>query len=132
MLASLLSKNLEFIVSLGGIMNTQSYAQKLMNNLHQDELGSESLHPNFIESLLQAKNLLSDSKSISIPWLLIHGTRDKIVPVVELNPIIEAKIPERDLIEIDGGDHNFSGKYLRSACDILIKWIGKQIQMPKK
>ena len=132
MLASLLSKNLEFIVSLGGVMNTQSYAQKLMNNLHQDELGSESLHPNFIDSLLQAKNLLLDSKSISIPWLLIHGTRDKIVPVVELNPIIEAKIPERDLIEIDGGDHNFSGKYLRSACDILIKWIGKQMQMTKK
>ena len=59
---------------------------ELMNNLHQDELGSESLHPN-LESLLQAKNLLSDSKSI-YPWLLIHGTRDKIVPVVELNPII--------------------------------------------
>ena len=132
MLASLLSKNLEFIVSLGGVMNTQSYAQKLMNNLHQDELGSESLHPNFIESLLQAKNLLSDSKSISIPWLLIHGTRDKIVPIVELKPIIESKIPQRDLIEIDGGDHNFSGNYLSSACDILIKWIGKQMQMTKK
>ena len=89
-------------------MNTQSYAQKLMNNLHQDELGSESLHPNFIDSLLQAKNLLLDSKSICIPWLLIHGTRDKIVPIVELKPIIELKIPERDLFEIDGGDHNFS------------------------
>ena len=131
MLASLLSKNLEFIVSLGGVMNTQSYAQKLINNQHQDELGSESLHSNFIDSLLQKKNLLLDLNTISIPWLLIHGTRDKIVPTVELKPIIEAKIPQVELIEIDGGDHNFSGNYLSSACEILIKWIGKRMQMTK-
>jgi dipeptidyl aminopeptidase/acylaminoacyl peptidase len=72
------------------------------------------------------KHLVYDvAKKIKTPTLIIHGTQDEKVPIEQSRKTAKL-IPDCELKEISGGDHEFSNKndfneVIRLASDFLIQ-----------
>jgi len=68
------------------------------------------------------------------PTLLIHGDKDKLVPIEHSRRILEAfktaGVPS-DLIVIEGGQHGFIGAAKRRADDATVAWFEKYL-VPRK
>jgi pimeloyl-ACP methyl ester carboxylesterase len=89
---------------------------------------NSQLSENLKEDLKKIKSVYSLSASIMIPWLLIHGSEDKIVPVTDSSSLIPNFEETRDLVELPNADHFFSGESVAQVSGIIIDWIGKRIQ----
>jgi pimeloyl-ACP methyl ester carboxylesterase len=63
-----------------------------------------------------------------IPWLLIHGSEDKIVPVTDSSSLLLNFEETRHLVELPNADHFFSGETVSQVSRIIIDWLGKKIQ----
>jgi|SRR3989339_213921 len=70
-------------------------------------------------------NMYKKSKNIKIPTLIIHGTKDPVIPIK--NTIKLAKnFPKAKLVKIEGADHTLgvNGDYTESQ-NIILEWIRK-------
>ena len=87
------------------------------------------LSQEFVNEMLQIKSVLPRASGIQIPWLLIHGTNDDVVPISESQSLILNFEKARELIEIDGGDHLFSGTAINVVTDSVVDWLGRKLQV---
>jgi uncharacterized protein len=74
---------------------------------------------------------LSRMKEIKMPILVIHGSRDTIVPPALGRRLFEAAPEPREWYEIEGADHNdtyvVGGKrYVRKLRETAVRWVEKQ------
>lgn len=44
---------------------------------------------------------------VAVPLLFVQGTRDRLAPLDELRPVVDALGPRAELHVVDGGDHSF-------------------------
>jgi fermentation-respiration switch protein FrsA (DUF1100 family) len=64
-----------------------------------------------------------------LPWLLVHGTADEIVPVTDSQLLVQNFETSRELVEIDGACHQFSGNSTNKLVDSVIDWLGRKLQI---
>jgi fermentation-respiration switch protein FrsA (DUF1100 family) len=57
-----------------------------------------------------------------VPWLLVHGTDDDLVPVQDSRDLVQVA-PHAKLLEIDGADHLFTGEPTAQAVRAVADWI---------
>jgi len=55
----------------------------------------------------QSYDLYERAQSITCPTLIVHGTADEIVPIVQSRRLTHAIGPNARLVEIPNGDHNY-------------------------
>lgn len=117
---------IQLLVSLAGLAETKKFCMNIPNPESVDD--NSQLSENLKEDLKKIKSVYSLSASIMIPWLLIHGSEDKIVPVTDSSSLIPNFEETRDLVELPNADHFFSGESVAQVSGIIIDWIGKRIQ----
>jgi len=117
---------IQFLVSLAGLAETKKFCMNILNLESVDD--NSQLSENLKEDLRKIKSVYSLSASILIPWLLIHGSEDKIVPVTDSSSLIPNFEETRDLVELPNADHFFSGESVAKVSGIIIDWLGKRIQ----
>ena len=117
---------IQLLVSLAGLAETKEFCMNIPNPESVDD--NSQLSENLKEDLKKIKSVYSLSASIMIPWLLIHGSEDKIVPVTDSSSLIPNFEETRDLVELPNADHFFSGESVAQVSGIIIDWIGKRIQ----
>jgi len=117
---------IQLLVSLAGLAETKEFCMNIPNPESVDD--NSQLSENLKEDLKKIKSVYSLSASIMIPWLLIHGSEDKIVPVTDSSSLIANFEETRDLVELPNADHFFSGESVAQVSGIIIDWIGKRIQ----
>ena len=117
---------IQFLVSLAGLAETKKFCMNILNLESVDD--NSQLSENLKEDLSKIKSVYSLSASILIPWLLIHGSEDKIVPVTDSSSLIPNFEETRDLVELPNADHFFSGESVAKVSGIIIDWLGKRIQ----
>jgi fermentation-respiration switch protein FrsA (DUF1100 family) len=60
---------------------------------------------------------------------LVHGTADEIVPITESHLLLSNVENSRELVEVDGADHLFSGNSTNTLADSVIDWLGRKLQV---
>jgi alpha/beta superfamily hydrolase len=59
--------------------------------------------------------------SIQVPWLLVHGTEDDVVPLQDsLDIQANQKV---ELFQIEGADHVFEGNSTQRMAEKVTQWV---------
>ena len=62
---------------------------------------------------------------IAVPWLLVHGSEDDVVPIADSHDILAQASDNAELEVIDGADHVF-GEHAQVMVEKVVGWLQGQ------
>lgn len=68
-----------------------------------------------------------NASQFAVPWLLVHGTEDDIVPIEDSRDILQHANEETELLELPGVDHVFSGDGTAVMVEKVVAWINQNL-----
>jgi len=68
------------------------------------------------------------ASEVKVPWLLVHGTEDDVVPIEDSQEIFAHANEPKKLVEIPGANHVFSDDGEKPMIDAVIDWIGNSLR----
>lgn len=102
------------LVSLAGMVHVQSFMQRWFGNLRpgidvQFDKPQCPLTAQFLADAAAIGDVLAPAARVRVPWLLVHGTSDELVPFQDALDAQRANPRHTTLLEIPGADHRFTG-----------------------
>ena len=126
---------IEFLVSLAGMVHTAKFAKV--------EFGEETpgsgfmwgkkdcpLSRAFVDDMNQIGSVLDLGGQIKVPWLLVHGTVDDVVPIAESREIFAQAQDPKELVEIENCDHVFDAETDPESLPIMVRKVTEWL-LPK-
>ena len=125
-------KRIQLLVSLAGMVHTKAFAQREFGDVTPDEgfMWDEPdcpLSQAYMDDLTQINTVVDLSPQITIPWLLVHGNEDDIVPIEDSHDILAKANSQTQLITLEGANHVFSDEYTPVMVEKVIAWIKMQL-----
>ncbi|WP_342349682.1 alpha/beta fold hydrolase [uncultured Nitrospira sp.] len=119
------------LVSLAGMVHTEAFAQREFGDVTPDEgfMWDESACPlsqAYMDDMAAIGTIVTRAPSIQVPWLLVHGTEDDVVPLQDSLDIFERANEPKQLEQIEGADHMFS-EHTPDMIKVVHKWVREQI-----
>jgi len=133
-LTATIDSRIQLLISLAGIVNTHTFSQSEFGGFSANTgyMWNDPKFPlslEFVNDMQQIESLLPRASSVDIPWLLVHGKIDNIVPVTDVHSLLFNFENSRELIEIDDADHQFSGDAINTLSESVINWLGRKLQI---
>ena len=75
--------------------------------------------------MYEIASVASKASEIKIPWLLIHGDADDVIPIEDSRQIFALANEPKKIIEISGANHVFGQAGLEPMSEAVIDWIGE-------
>ena len=118
------------LVSLAGMVHTAAFAQREFADVTPDEgfMWDEPKCPlsqTYIDDTAAIGTVVTRALSIQVPWLLVHGTEDEVVPLQDSLDIFERANEPKQLVQIEGADHVFS-EYTPDMVKVVHEWVREQ------
>ncbi len=119
------------LVSLAGMVHTEEFARREFGEEIPDagcmwEEQSCPLSSTFMNDMAAIHSVVELGAEITMPWLLVHGTEDDVVPIGDSRDIIAKANSLPEFIEIDGANHVFSDDALPVMVDKVVGWLKVQ------
>ena len=133
-LTASIDSRIQLLISLAGMVKTEVFCETEFGTVvpGQGYMWGNSNYPlseEFVNDMKQIKSVLPRASGLGLPWLLVHGTADEIVPVTDSQLLVQKFETSRELVEIDGACHQFSGKSTNILVDSVIYWLGRKLQV---
>ncbi len=77
----------------------------------------------FVDDLTRLNTLLPLGAQIDIPWLLVHGDKDDVVPIQESREIFNSTACKQELIELSDSNHVFADDALPEMIQAVTQWM---------
>ena len=115
------------LVSLAGMVDTRGFAQRKFG----DQVPGASLmwdkpecplSQAFMDDMDAVGTVLPLADKVTVPWLLIHGTEDTVVPHLESEQIA-GYVPGALVSLMTGVDHVFTGVWARDMAERTLSWV---------
>jgi pimeloyl-ACP methyl ester carboxylesterase len=85
----------------------------------------------FVDDMNTIATVVGLAASVKVPWLLVHGTADDVVPIGESREMFEQANEPKELFEIPGGDHVFDPEENSEALPAMVtkvsEWLMPQV-----
>ena len=122
---------IQLLVSLAGMTHTKAFAQREFGDVTLDEgfMWDEPdcpLSQAYMDDLTQINTVADRSSQITVPWLLLHGDEDDVVPIEDSHDILTKANDQTQLITLEGANHVFSDEYTPVMVEKVIAWIKTQ------
>ena len=122
------------LISLAGMVHTEAFAQREFQNVTPDQgfmwdEPSCPLSQAYIANMNAIVTAITYAPSIHVPWLLVHGMADDVVPLQDSLNIFERANEPKRLAQIEGADHVFS-EHTPDMIKIVVSWAREQIIHP--
>lgn len=120
---------IQFLISLAGMVNTREFAEREFGmvkpgeNFMWDDTNCP-LSQAYIDDLRKIGSVAGEAPKIKVPWLLIHGTEDDVVPITDSREIFAQANQPKELFELAGSNHVFAGDATKPMIDKVKAWIG--------
>lgn len=119
-----------FLVSLAGMVHTRQFAETQFGMIKPDEgnMWEDDSHPlssNYMRDLCEIGSTLSCAKCISIPWLILHGSEDDVVPIQDSKDIYDVAGSSASFVSLPGSNHIFEGKHTAFMVEKVVAWLRK-------
>jgi pimeloyl-ACP methyl ester carboxylesterase len=116
------------LVSLAGMVHTADFARRKFGDLTPgvDTMWDKPecpLSESFLADMDSVHSVQELGASIAVPWLLIHGTADTVVPAEESEAMLEVAAGEAEMVVMDGVDHVFSDAAAAAMAQIVTDWV---------
>ncbi len=122
---------IDALISLAGMVHTQEFAQREFGEETPDEgcMWEEESCPlssTYMNDMASLNSLADLGAQINVPWLLVHGTEDDVVPIVDSKDIIAKATNAPEFFQIAGADHVFSDDALPAMVAKVVEWVKAQ------
>ena len=126
---------IELLVSLAGMVHTAKFAEV---EFGQETPGSGfmwgkedcPLSQAFVDDMNQINSVLDLGAQIKVPWLLVHGTVDDVVPIAESREIFAQAQDPKELFEIENCDHVFDAETDPESLPVMVRKVTEWL-LPK-
>ena len=126
---------IELLVSLAGMVHTAKFAEV---EFGQETPGSGfmwgkedcPLSQAFVDDMNQINSVLDLGAQIKVPWLLVHGTDDDVVPIAESREIFAQAQDPKELFEIENCDHVFDAETDPESLPVMVRKVTEWL-LPK-
>ena len=123
---------IKLLVSLAGMVHTKTFAHTEFGDETPDEgfmwdKPECPLSGTYMDDMAQIDSVVDRALRISVPWLLLHGTEDDVVPIGESREIFENANEPKELIELEGADHVFSDEATSVMVTKVVHWVQTQL-----
>ena len=120
------------LVSLGGMVDTADFCTRKFGELTpgRDVMWDREdcpLSQAYVDDLTDIGSLAERGASIEVPFLLVHGTDDTVVPLHD-SEAIAAHAPSAEVVALDGADHVFSD----AAADTMARHVRDWLSNPSR
>ena len=121
---------IKHLISLAGMVHTESFAQTEFGDVTPDR-GSMWDEPTcplsqaYVDDMESIHSVVDHAARINVPWLLIHGTEDDVVPLQDSLDILERANEPKSLVQIHGASHVFSD-HTPQMIRIVVDWFREQ------
>lgn len=129
LIAAAQDARIKALVSLAGMVDCADFNRRKFADLTpgQDVMWGKTECPvsqAFVDDMNQIGTLLPRAIEVRVPWLLVHGTEDTVVPFAESLAIVEAATnAPTELVELGGADHLFSGPDEPVMAQAVVAWL---------
>ena len=132
-LAASSDSRIRHLISLAGMVNTEAFYEREFGEEIPDEGcmwedTSCPLSSQYLEDMKTIGSVATQAPLIQVPWLLVHGTADDVVPIEDSRAIFDLANQPKKLIEIPEADHVFSEQALVPMCEAVISWLGETLR----
>ena len=123
---------IQLLVSLAGMVHTKAFAQREFGDVTPDEgfMWDEPdcpLSQAYMDDLTQIDTVVDHSPQIAVPWLLVHGDEDDVVPIEDSHDILAKANSQAELVTLEGANHVFSDESTPVMVEKVIAWIKMQL-----
>ena len=125
-------ERIQLLVSLAGMVHTKAFAQREFGDVTPDEgfMWDEPdcpLSQAYMDDMAAIDSVAKSASKFAVPWLLVHGTEDDIVPIEDSRDILQYANEETELLELPGVDHVFSGDSTAIMVEKVVAWIRQNL-----
>ncbi len=119
------------LVSLAGMVYTAEFYKREFGMVKAGEgfMWDEETCPlsqAYVDDMLAIDNVLAQGSTIKVPWLLVHGTEDDVVPIKDSQDIFAKTQEPKELFAITGANHVFSNEHTSPMIEKVVPWVKKQ------
>ena len=124
-------RRIRALVSLAGMVHVDNFMLHHFARLQPGQDGMFDkpecpLTQAFLDDVESIGSVVEKGALIRVPWLLVHGIEDDIVPLQDSLDIRRAADGRPVLVELPGLDHSFTGNETQMA-ETVVPWILKTL-----
>ena len=121
-------QRIQALISLAGMVHTADFAQRKFG----DQTPGEStmwdkpecpLSQTYMDDMAAIDSVADRGAAISVPWLLVHGAADTVVPLRDASDIVDRAGENTTLIELADADHVFSDDATPRMVTAVVEWL---------
>jgi fermentation-respiration switch protein FrsA (DUF1100 family) len=122
---------IRYLVSLAGMVHVQAFMQQQFGHLEAgrglmlDKPGCIWNRP-LEEDAARIGSLTAQAARIAVPWLLVHGDADELVPFADSQDAIRAAAHAPRLVNLPDVDHRFTGAEAQMI-EAVVPWLREQM-----
>ena len=125
-------ERIQALVSLAGMVHTNAFAEREFGDVTPDQgfMWDEPdcpLSQVYVDDMATIDSVAAHASKFDVPWLLVHGTEDDIVPIGDSRDILQQANEQTDLLELPGVDHVFSGDGTAVMVEKVVVWIDQKL-----
>ena len=125
-------ERIEVLVSLAGMVHTKAFADREFGDVTPDKgfMWDEPdcpLSQAYMDDMATIDSVAKHASKFAVPWLLVHGTEDDIVPIQDSIDILQFANEPTELLELPGVDHVFSGDSTAIMVEKVVTWINQKL-----
>ena len=119
---------IKLLVSLAGMVHTKAFAEREFGTVKPDEgfMWDDVACPlssGYMKDLSTINSVADKAPDIKVPWLLVHGSEDDVVPIQDSRDILGKAGDPAELVEIPGANHVFDGAHTTPMVDKVVAWV---------
>lgn len=125
-------ERIQALVSLAGMVHTKAFAHREFGDATPDAgfMWDEPdcpLSQVYVDDMATIESVAKNASQFAVPWLLVHGTEDDIVPIEDSHDILQYANEDTELLELPGVDHVFSGDGTAIMVEKVGTWIDQKL-----
>lgn len=122
---------IKLLISLAGMVHTKEFAEREFGMVTPDagfmwDDEDCPLSQAYMDDLRGIGSVVDQAPSIRVPWLLVHGTGDDVVPVQDSKDIFAQANEPKQLVELPGSNHVFAGEHTAPLVARVVGWVQSQ------
>ena len=125
-------ERIQALVSLAGMVHTKAFADREFGDATPDAgfMWDEPdcpLSQTYVDDMATIESVAKHASQFDVPWLLVHGTEDDIVPIGDSHDILQHANERTELLELPGVDHVFSDSGTPVMVEKVVTWIDQNL-----
>lgn len=115
------------LISLAGMVQVRAFAEHHFGSLApgRDLMWGKPgyvLSAAYLEDLYRIGSVADRAAQISVPWLLVHGTADTIVPIQDSHDAFARAHDPKKFVVFDGCDHIWEPDFTARMVETVVRW----------